>query len=101
LNLCWQPLATSIARFAAVFALRMARTPFSSKHEIGARMQARSHGLVDLFRFEPRIRILHLTWLAFFVSFVIWFNHAPLLVAIRSSFGLTDAEISALLILNV
>jgi len=29
------------------------------------------------------------------------FNHAPLLVAIRSSFGLTDAEISALLILNV
>src|SRR5262249_38531488 len=33
--------------------------------------------------------------------FVIWFNHAPLLAAIRTSLGLTDAEISALLILNV
>ena len=64
-------------------------------------MQAKSHGLIDLFRFEPRIRVLHLTWLAFFVSFVIWFNHAPLLAAIRTSLGLTDAEISALLILNV
>ena len=64
-------------------------------------MQAKSHGFSDLFRFEPRIRVLHLTWLAFFVSFVIWFNHAPLLAAIRTSLGLTDAEISALLILNV
>src|SRR5262245_22705462 len=67
----------------------------------GARMQAKSHGLVDLFRFEPRIRVLHLTWFAFFVSFVVWFNHAPLLAAIRTSLNLTDSEISALLILNV
>src|SRR5215813_9896696 len=79
----------------------MARTPFPSQFANGARMQAKSHGLFDLFRFEPRIRVLHLTWLAFFVSFVVWFNHAPLLAAIRTSLGLTDAEISALLILNV
>jgi NNP family nitrate/nitrite transporter-like MFS transporter len=78
-----------------------ARTPSPQNLATGVRMQAKSHGLFDLFRFEPRIRVLHLTWLAFFVSFVIWFNHAPLLAAIRTSLGLTDAEISALLILNV
>jgi NNP family nitrate/nitrite transporter-like MFS transporter len=58
-------------------------------------------GRLDLFRFEPRIKVLHLTWLAFFVSFVVWFNHAPLMAAIRSSLHLTDQQVSALLILNV
>lgn len=55
----------------------------------------------NLLRFEPRIKVLHLTWLAFFVSFVVWFNHAPLMAAIRSSLHLTDQQVSALLILNV
>lgn len=56
---------------------------------------------LNLFRFEPRIKILHLTWLAFFVSFIVWFNHAPLMAAFRSSLKLTNQEVSALLILNV
>jgi NNP family nitrate/nitrite transporter-like MFS transporter len=56
---------------------------------------------LNLFRFEPRIQILHLTWLAFFVSFIVWFNHAPLMAAIRSSLKLNDQQVSALLILNV
>ena len=55
----------------------------------------------SLLRFEPRIKVLHLTWLAFFVSFIVWFNHAPLMAAIRSSLHLTDQQVSALLILNV
>ena len=50
---------------------------------------------------EPRIRTLHLTWLAFFISFLVWFNHAPLMAAIRSSLKLSDQEVAALLILNV
>jgi MFS transporter, NNP family, nitrate/nitrite transporter len=58
-------------------------------------------GGLNLLRLEPRIKVLHLTWLAFFVSFVVWFNHAPLMAAIRTSFNLTDQEVSALLILNV
>jgi NNP family nitrate/nitrite transporter-like MFS transporter len=58
-------------------------------------------GRLNLLRFEPRTRVLHLTWLAFFVSFVVWFNHAPLLAAIRTSLNLTDQEVGALLILNV
>ncbi|MFY9831414.1 MAG: MFS transporter [Methylocystis sp.] len=60
-----------------------------------------SPGALNLFRLEPRIKILHLTWLAFFVSFFVWFNHAPLMAAIRASLHLTDAQVSALLILNV
>ena len=50
---------------------------------------------------QPRIRTLHLTWLAFFISFLVWFNHAPLMAAIRSSLKLSDQEVAALLILNV
>lgn len=49
----------------------------------------------------PKIRILHLSWFAFFLSFVIWFNHAPLLTSIQASLHLTDAQVKALLILNV
>lgn len=47
------------------------------------------------------VRTLHLAWLAFFMSFVLWFGHAPLLAYIKVSFGLSENEIKALLILNV
>lgn len=39
--------------------------------------------------------------MAFFITFVVWFNHAPLLAVIGSSLGLTKSEINTLLILNV
>ena len=64
-------------------------------------MTDKPQGGLNLLRLEPRIKVLHLTWLAFFVSFVVWFNHAPLIAAIRTSLNLTDQEVSALLILNV
>jgi NNP family nitrate/nitrite transporter-like MFS transporter len=47
------------------------------------------------------MKILHLSWLAFFVSFVVWFNLAPMLQAIKETFGLTKSEITTLLVLNV
>ena len=53
------------------------------------------------FSLQPRIRILHFSWMAFFVSFVVWFNHAPLMAAIRDSLGLSKQEVAALLALNV
>ncbi len=37
---------------------------------------------LNLLSFTGNIRILHLTWFAFFLSFAVWFNHAPLLAAI-------------------
>ncbi len=56
---------------------------------------------LNLWSFQGKTRILHLSWCAFFLSFVVWFNHAPLLAAIRAAFGLGDDEIKTLLILNV
>ena len=50
---------------------------------------------------KRNIRILHLTWMAFFVSFIVWFNHAPLMASIRDAFDLTDQQVKTLLILNV
>ena len=55
----------------------------------------------NLFTFAGKFKILHLSWMAFFVTFVVWFNHAPLLIAIKESLGLTKSEISTLLTLNV
>jgi NNP family nitrate/nitrite transporter-like MFS transporter len=40
---------------------------------------------LNLFSFSGKTRILHLTWFAFFLTFLVWFNHAPLLVAIKDS----------------
>jgi len=56
---------------------------------------------LNLFSFSGNMRILHLTWFAFFLTFMVWFAHAPLMVVIRDTFGLSDQEVKALLILNV
>lgn len=50
---------------------------------------------------RPEIRVLHFTWIAFFISFYVWFNHAPLLKSIQASLELTPQELKTLLILNV
>ncbi len=56
---------------------------------------------IKLLSFSGNTRILHLSWIAFFITFVIWFNHAPLLAAMRETMGLSDQQIKTLLILNV
>jgi len=50
---------------------------------------------------NPAIRTLHLAWVAFFLTFVVWFNHAPLMGSIKEAFNLTPQQVKALLILNV
>ncbi len=50
---------------------------------------------------DPKIRTLHLTWFAFFLTFVVWFSHAPLKPLIIETFDLTVAQWKALLTLNV
>jgi len=54
-----------------------------------------------LWSFSGKIKILHLSWIAFFITFMTWFNHAPLLAVIGHSLNLTNSEIKTLLILNV
>lgn len=58
-------------------------------------------GLNPLNVKDPKIRTLHFTWIAFFISFYVWFNHAPLMSSIREALGLSDQEVKTLLILNV
>lgn len=61
-----------------------------------------SDSKLNLLSFSSgKTKTLHLTWIAFFISFFVWFNHAPLLIAIKETLGLTDQEIKTLLILNV
>lgn len=54
-----------------------------------------------LFSFNGKMKIMHLSWMAFFITFVVWFNAAPLVSVIADSLGLTTAQIKTLLILNV
>ncbi len=63
-------------------------------------MSAPSNRL-NLLSFSGKIRILHLSWVAFFISFFVWFNHAPLLAMMRESMGLSEQQVKTLLILNV
>jgi MFS transporter, NNP family, nitrate/nitrite transporter len=49
----------------------------------------------------PRMRILHLSWFAFFITFFMWFSHGALIPFIRDEMGLSEQEAKALLFLNV
>ena len=50
---------------------------------------------------DPKIRTLHLTWVAFFLTFVVWFNHAPLKPLLMAAFAMTNDQWKTLLTLNV
>jgi len=56
---------------------------------------------LSLLSFTGKTKILHMSWLAFFISFVVWFNHAPLMLAIAKTLNMSNAEIKTILILNV
>ena len=57
----------------------------------------------DLFRFKNReIKALHLTWIAFFICFYVWFNMAPLASSMLKTVGwLTKDDIRLFAIANV
>jgi NNP family nitrate/nitrite transporter-like MFS transporter len=51
---------------------------------------------------QERIRVLHFTWIAFFMTFYVWFNLAPLGTTMRNTTDwLTEEHIKILLIANV
>ncbi len=56
---------------------------------------------LKLLSFTGKMKILHLSWIAFFLSFYVWFNHAPLMASIRETMNLSTQEVKVLLILNV
>ena len=50
---------------------------------------------------RSRWTMLHLTWAAFFLTFVVWFNFPPLASTIASSLKLSPQQVKTLLICNV
>ncbi len=50
---------------------------------------------------QANIRILHYTWFAFFMTFVVWLGLGPMMPFIQEALGLTDQQAKVLLILNV
>lgn len=59
--------------------------------------------VATLFQFKNRqIRALHLTWIAFFITFYVWFNMAPLATTMLAELDwLTDKHIKLFAICNV
>lgn len=55
----------------------------------------------NIFSLTGKMKILHFSWVAFFITFFVWFNHAPLLQAIAETVGLEKSQVKTLLILNV
>lgn len=50
---------------------------------------------------NPSIKTLHFAWMAFFITFVMWFGLGPLAAYIKAEFALTEPQWKALLMLNV
>ncbi|VAW85067.1 Nitrate/nitrite transporter [hydrothermal vent metagenome] len=50
---------------------------------------------------QENIRILHYTWFAFFMTFVVWLGLGPMMPFIQEALDLTDQQAKVLLILNV
>ena len=57
--------------------------------------------MAGILSFSGRYRILHLTWFAFCITFVVWFNFAPVATLIKADFGLTEGQLRTLAICNV
>ena len=57
--------------------------------------------LLEMWSLKGRYKILHLTWFAFFLTFVCWFNFAPFATTIGKDLHLEDAQIKTLLICNL
>ena len=55
----------------------------------------------SIFSWDEKTRILHLSWVAFFLTFFVWFNHAPLKDPIMTSMSMVLADWKTLLLLNV
>ena len=46
----------------------------------------------NLASFTGKMKVLHLSWIAFFITFVVWFNFAPLKSLIVDDLGLNECS---------
>jgi MFS transporter, NNP family, nitrate/nitrite transporter len=57
--------------------------------------------LEGFFSFRGRSRILHLTWFAFFLTFVAWFSFAPFATTVAKELYLAPVQLKVLAICNI
>jgi NNP family nitrate/nitrite transporter-like MFS transporter len=55
----------------------------------------------NLLSFKGKMKILHMSWFVFFITFVVWFNAAPLMQAIAVSLGVTAKDLVMMATVNV
>jgi NNP family nitrate/nitrite transporter-like MFS transporter len=67
----------------------------------GHRRPPLSRLFASVFRAGPASRTLHLTWFAFFLSFVVWFNFAPFATTIGKQFHLSKGQLVTLGLCNL
>jgi NNP family nitrate/nitrite transporter-like MFS transporter len=56
---------------------------------------------LNIFSFKGKYRVLHMTWFAFFMTFVVWLSLGPMMPFIQEALALTEQQAKVLLILNV
>jgi NNP family nitrate/nitrite transporter-like MFS transporter len=59
------------------------------------------HATGSNLKHPSRWKMLNLTWISFFLTFVVWFNLGPFKSTIGKVMNLTEAELNTLLICNV
>jgi len=57
--------------------------------------------VAGIWSFSGRYRILHMTWFAFFLSFVVWFNFAPFAATVKAELGLSEPQLRTIALCNV
>ncbi len=62
---------------------------------------AKKFNPIQYLSFSGPYKILHMTWFAFFLTFMAWFNMAPLAAAMKGDMNLTDSNLKVLMICNV
>ncbi|MGV3593120.1 MAG: MFS transporter, partial [Gammaproteobacteria bacterium] len=55
----------------------------------------------NLLSFTGKMKILHMSWFVFFITFIVWFNAAPLMQAIAASLGDSAQDLVVLATVNV
>jgi MFS transporter, NNP family, nitrate/nitrite transporter len=81
----------------------MALDPKTINNQSNTNQKPKNMALPELIDFrQERIRVLHFTWIAFFITFYVWFNMAPLATTMLKNVDwLTRDHLKVLAICNV
>jgi len=84
-----------------VMELDISRTETAATPSTTERLRDAADRVKSLRSFRGKYRVLHLTWFAFFLTFVVWFNFAPFATSIGEQFHLTSGQLVTLGLCNL